>query len=362
MSGKVLSVAVRLATEEDAHLPAYDNTKLQAGNTCPTWGVLRYQMHKAFASNSRAMALEAGSAMHEVFAAVRLYQLYRYQLQPIDPALALESLDYNGRRLFGDERFEEMFAELNRHEDERDRCMNFCLQALYSSGFYDDPSDRRRTMTNLEEAAILYIDRWDFNRNPIWVRDITDPHTDVGIEIAFDVVITYTFEGGVQRNYRFIGKFDGIHQRDDRIIVGENKTASRADEAWRLSFEMSSQVTGYMLAGSVWTEQPIERAIVWGSVLPVPKAYDNGLVVEHVSRKDYHFARWFDWFLHTVDMYERYHNDPIAAPKYTHSCNRYFRPCSMLAFCTADDEDQKQALDEMVIDEWSPLHDGKAGD
>jgi hypothetical protein len=362
VSGKVLKVEVRLATPEDAHIEAYDNTKLQAANTCPTWGIIRYQMHKTFASNSRAMALEAGSAMHEVFAAVRLYQLYRYDLQPTDAILAKASLEYNGRRLFGDDRFEDMLEEMNRHEDERDRYMNFCLQALYSSGFYDDPSDRRRTMTNLEEAAILYMDRWDFNRNPIWMRDPTDPRTDVGIEIPFDIVLTYTFEGGVQRNFRFVGKFDGIHRRDDAVIVGENKTASRADEAWRLSFEMSSQITGYMLAGSVWTTEQISKGIVWGSVLPVPKAYDNGLCIEHVSRKDYQFERWFDWFLHTVELYERYKHDPISAPKYTHSCNRYFRPCSMIPFCTADDEDQQAALEEMVTDEWSPLHDNKAGD
>ena len=363
---KVKSVSARLATPADAHLNTYDNTKLQAVNVCPTWGILRYDMHKTFENNSRAMALEAGSAMHELFAAVRLYQLCFYDLgYKIDESKLSVSVDdlpdlvkFHGNRLFNTvdnpNRFSDMVEELNK-PDERDRCLNFCLQSLYSSGFYDDPSDRRRTMSNLEEAAILYIDRWNFSRYPIWIRDKDDPNSDVGIEIAFDCVLTYTFEDDTIREFRFTGKLDGLQWDKDDLVVCENKTASRIDDAWRLSFEMSSQVTGYALVASVWTELQVGKAKVWGSNIPVPKAYENGLALEHVSRQDYMFARWFDWFLHCVDIYEGYKNDPINAPKYTHSCNRYFRPCSFIPFCVANDEDQRQIIEEMVTEEWSPL-------
>jgi hypothetical protein len=70
-------VNLRLTTDADMHLPAYDNTKLVAINTCPTWGILRYSMHKTMSAPgvTRAMALEMGSAAHEVFAAVRLWQI-----------------------------------------------------------------------------------------------------------------------------------------------------------------------------------------------------------------------------------------------------------------------------------------------
>ena len=360
VSGKLLSVTSRLATPEDAHIPAYDNTKLQAGNTCPTWGVLRYQMHKTFAHGGRAMALEAGSAMHEVFAAVRLYQLWKYDA---NPELRDEFLQFHGKRLFGESRFLNMRTHLTTEEDERTQCINFCLDALYSSGYYDDPSDRRRTLSNLEEAALLYIERWDWNRNPIWIRDQADPTSDVGIEIPFDMVLTFEFEGGIVRRYRFIGKFDGIHWRDGILHIGENKTSSRLDEAWRMSFTMSSQITGYNLSASLWTGEECTRAVVWGLAIPLPKSYDNGgLVTEHVRRDSHHFERWFNWFLHTVDIYERYENNPTAAPRYTHSCNRYFRPCTFIPFCDSDDEDQALMLEEMVTEEWSPLHETTGGD
>ena len=366
---KICSVSARLATPEDAHIEAYDNTKLQAVNTCPTWGVIRYQMHKTFKGSGRAMALEAGSAMHEVFAAVRLWQLWKYDLVFDDkPNTCGQLVMHHGKRLFGEQRFADMLAQVNPAEDERTQCLNFCLQALYSSGFYDDPSDRRRTMSNLEECAIMYIDRWDFRRNPIWIRDRNDHKSDVGIEIAFDVVLTFKLEDedtGVhyEKEVRFVGKLDGLHMRDGSLVVSENKTASRLDDAWRMSFEMSSQITGYALAGSVFTQEQISKAIVYGLQVPLPKSADiGGMTTEYVSRETHHFQRWFDWFLYSVLTYERYRDNPTAAPKFTHSCNRYFRPCSMLAFCTADDDDQQLALSEMITEEWSPLHETQGGD
>lgn len=357
---KIVNIQVRLATPDDSHLPAYDNTKLQAINTCPTWGITRYTLHKTPTSPGRAMALEAGQACHEVFAAVRLWQLIEYDFKERSPEFRLEAMQYHGARLFGKERFDGIILPhwLGNAEDDRTRCINFCLAALETSGFYDDPSDRRRTMSNLEEACLLYIERWDWKRHPIWIRDADDPCSDVGIEIAFDIVLTYTYQSGRVRSYRFIGKADGIHWRDGRIVIGENKTASRTDVAWEMSFDMSSQITGYTLAASTWTGSIVERAIVWGLVLPLPKSNpDGGITVLHPRRESHHVARWFEWFIHTVDLEESFNKNPIEAPKYTHSCNRYFRPCSLIPFCHATDEDAEVMLSEMRVDEWSPLHE-----
>jgi hypothetical protein len=352
---KIASVGVRLSTEADMHLPAYDNTKLQAINTCPTWGILRYGMHKTMSKGARAMPLEMGSAAHDVFAAVRLWQLRTYQGHA-------DIADFHGQRLFGNTRYQAMLSSVDGSEDERAQSMAFCLSCLETTGFYDDPSDRRRTMTNLEEACIAYIDRWDWNRMPVWVRDDTDPQSDVGIELPFDIVLSFVLENGESRLYRFIGKADGLHVRKDTLYLHENKTASRLDEAWQQSFLLSSQVTGYCLALAVWAGQPIEHAEIFGMSVPLPRNYDfGGIVRESVTRYSHHFERWFDWFLHTVELERAYANNPFDAPKYTHSCNRYFRPCSMIPFCDSSDEEQRQIIGEMYEDEWSPLHEVNAG-
>lgn len=358
---EIVKVSARLTEESDMHLPAYDNTKLVAINTCPTWGILRYSMHKSMSppadqGGPRAMALECGSAAHEVFAAVRLWQLRNHQ--------GKTSLsDYHGPRLFGKTRYDAMLAAVDEREDERTQSLAFCLTALETSGFYDDPRDRRRTMTNLEESCIAYIDRWDWNRMPVWIRDADDPQSDVGIELPFDVTLSFVLSDGSTREYRFIGKADGLHTRGDTLYLHENKTASRLDEAWSQSFLLSSQVTGYCFALGLWAGQAIEHAEIYGMSIPLPKNYDfGGLVRESVSRYSHHFERWFNWFLHTVELEQAYAFDPIHAPKYTHSCNRYFRPCSMIPFCDATDEEQMNVLSEMYTDEWSPLHEVVAGD
>jgi hypothetical protein len=58
-------------------------------------------------------------------------------------------------------------------------------------------------------------------------------------------------------------------------------------------------------------------------------------------------------------MARQYKDNPYDAPKYTHSCNRYFRPCAFIPFCDADDEEQHTIVQEMETDEWSPL-EGRA--
>jgi hypothetical protein len=301
------------------------------------------------------MPLEMGSAAHEVFAAVRLWQLREYQQLP-------DLADFHGPRLFGATRYDAMLSSVDRSEDPRVQSLAFCLTALETSGFHDDPSDRRRTMTNLEEACIAYIDRWDWNRMPVWIRDATDPQSDIGIELPFDIVLSFVLDNGDTREYRFIGKADGLHCRSDTVYLHENKTASRLDEAWSQSFLLSSQITGYCFALSLWAGQPIERAEIFGMSVPLPKNYDfGGLVRESVTRYSHHFERWFNWFLHTVELERAYENNPIDAPKYTHSCNRYFRPCSMIPFCDAEDDEQKLMLTEMYEEEWSPLHEVNAG-
>lgn len=358
----VKSVSVRLASPEDAHLEAFDNTKLSAINTCPTWGIVRYSEHKRMGAASRQMALEAGSACHEFFAAQRLVWMLRKQ------GLA-GHFQHHGVRLFGEDRWQGMLSYLDSGEDERTREINFCLQALYSSGFYDDPDDKKRTMTNLEESCIFYFDRYDGmgGQQKIWIEDENDPTSRIGIEVPFDVVVEFHMHDGTTKSYRFTGKADGIHvSTRGECTVQENKTASRLGEAWGQSFQMAHQVTGYCIAASLWTGMPCHDAIALGLCIPLPQraATYGGVQSEAVKRDSDMMSHWFKWFFHTVTQeFDPYKATPCNAPRFTHSCNRFFHPCSMIPFCAAPDADRPAILEQMEHDEWSPLHDEtKAGE
>lgn len=350
-----LQASFRLATSDDVELETYDHTKLSAVNTCPTWGITRYQMHKKMPGEGRAMALEAGTAMHQVFAFVRLVTLMN-QLDARDkpPEFTRRIWEHHGRRLFGEDRLGLIHEEIKNAEDVIDVCKRGAVAVLDTSGFYDDPRDKRRTLSNLEECAYAYINRWRWD-HPVWVRDPDDPVSDVGIEIPFDLVVD--IDGISDLRFRLTGRIDGIHwDALHRLTVHDNKTASRLGDAWTMAQQTNHQYTGYCVAASVFAQHVVSNCDVLGLAIPLPRTYDfGGFTREPMSRYQHHIDRWVHWLVHTISLTREYQNDPIRAPKYTHSCNRYFRPCAMIPFCYADDEEQKQILDEMVHDEWTPL-------
>lgn len=352
--GDILSVRTRVATEEDEALPAFDNTRLVAINTCPTWGLVRYGLGLRMPGTARQLALEAGSACHDVFAAARLWDLFQRKLT--------EHFTHHGDRLFGVIRFKEMLETLHKfkNDDERTQMLNFCLEALFTSGYHDDPRDTRRTVANLEESCIAYLDRIRWKR-PVWVQELDDPTSAVGIEVPFNIVIEYELTDGHVYTFRFIGRLDGLHWDSDkleRIELEENKTASRLDDAWREAFSMSHQVTGYIIASRTLFELDVTRAVIHGLAIPQPRSRDYGGIERiPVMRYAHQFNEWFYWFLVSAMQYGEHQGHETDAPKWTHSCNRYFRPCPFIPLCYAPPEERGEMLDTMVLDEWNPLEE-----
>ena len=354
----LISLTTRMATDEDSHLAAYDHTKLSAINTCPTWGILRYVHHKKMPGSSRAMALEAGGAAHEAFSAVRLYQYEAFQCKDKTQRANAEK---HGLRLFGDVRYQGIKDSISDGATHRTNAINAAITALENSEFYDDIGDNRRTVSNISESIISYIDAYDMERYPIWIRDESDIDTDIGIEIPFDIVVDIeyaTHDITQSKTARFTGKLDGLHYNKHHLIIIEEKTGARLDDAWLSQWILSHQITGYCLAATTFTDLPCEQAIVSGMRIPIGKIPAEGIRRELVPRKPVMFTKWANWFVTTIDVAEEWQNNVIDAPMYTHSCNRYFRSCSFLPFCASDTiEEKEQIISEMELDEWSPLID-----
>lgn len=341
----------------DTSLRAYSHSMLNSIATCPTKGLITYVSDKVMSSGGRALALEAGSASHEAYAAARLWQVGQVQgLQ--------DHQDVHGVRLFGEDRYESMvLAAREAGDDRRNAMLRFCLDAFYTYGFYDDPADKRRTFTNIEEALIAYLDRFDMRRN-VWVQDRDDPQAAIGIEIPLDVTVTYKYkannvphDGNEDRvlQIRFIGTADGITETDATLRLEENKTASRLGEAWAMAFHTSHQQTGYMMAASTVLGRPIASAAVHGMAIPLPRSYDaGGLMTETVTRTDQQYADFLDWMLHIVQIIDIYGDDPLMAPKHTGACNKYFRACSLVPLCASDEETRREFFEMMEDRELTP--------
>lgn len=340
-------VTLRLATDADIALPAFDYTKLSAVNSCPRYGIIRYTQHKTLSSpTARAMALEAGTVLHQCFSAIRLWQLGVMQGHH-------DLMQHHGTRLFGAERWNAIYTPHPLGDEDTD-LRRIALECLSTSGFTDDDGDKRRTYSNLETSLLYYCQRWDHGRYPVWVRDAADPTSDVGIEIPFAIVI----EHNGTALFRYTGRVDGIHvDRSGELLIQENKTAARLNTAWRMAFNTSHQVTGYCVAAELFSQRNISRAMVLGVSIPLPRTVSEGLVVEPVTR-DVHMKRqWLEWLIHTVHQHDTYKHMPLQAPMYTHSCNRYFSPCTFIPLCAADPEEQEAIMHEMATQEWSPLHE-----
>ena len=204
--------------EEAKTLRAFSNSRLEGISECPTFGVVH--MQRQYPQHGRAMALEAGEAMHQFFAAMRVWQ-YAQVSGSADHAKA------TGERIFGEPRWKEVWKNVKKQKNDIDQIGQLAVDILNTSGFYDDPNDSTRTLANMQTAAVVYaretypyLYAW-----PIWVADPKAPLKPVGIEQVFDCVVEYT-DG---KRIRFIGTLDGIlcnTQKDMRVTMADNKTAS----------------------------------------------------------------------------------------------------------------------------------------
>lgn len=289
------------------------------------------------------MALECGSTMHEVFAAVRLWQLCNIQGFPRHAL-------YNGKRIFGELRWNMVWQHALRYTpNDRDQLMELCFAILRSSNWKDDEKDTTRTMTNMELATIVYVDeRLPTMENwPIYVEDEGNPQSMVGIEQVFDVVLTY------EDNYeiRYIGTADGLVRKAStrQYYIDENKTASRLGAGWRKAFDMKHQATGYCAISSAIFPFKVFRCRVTGlRIKPLHKGEDV-YPFEPIERTEDSFQHWATWVRENVETYEQYKNDFEHATRRTHSCNRYFLPCSLLEFCADTVEGRQLAFDEYMV-------------
>lgn len=343
---RVVSVEEALALRA-AGVIFYDNTKIVAVDTCPTFGTLRYGLHKTETSiGGRNLAIECGSACHDFFAAIRMWTL----IQADKDNANWQKIDNHGKRLFGETRWLSMRMQPQDAEP-LSNAINFAMDALHTSGYFDDPNDKKRTMANMEVACITYAHRYFQSELPIYVKD-----DFIGVEIPFVIeIIRQRPDAGYAFKYYYCGRIDGVHNYGEAITAGENKTASRPDAVWRSSFHMSSQVTGYNIALSAMLGVEVSDALIMGVQIPVPtRDIYSGIAFEPVRRTLDDKIRWFEWFFHGVAVYETY-TDPTLAPRYTHSCNRYFSICQFLPFCTMTRDEQREMLDGMRTEEWSPL-------
>jgi len=344
----------------DLTLPWVDYSTLSAINVCPRWGIIHSLHGKRLPSGvERVLPLEAGRAMHDVFACARFFDLLTYYELRDASTETIQRIHAYANTLFNNPtepaRWDAALKYYYGTEDAETRCMQMCLNLLETSGYHDDMRDNKRTQANLESAAISYIQRYPMGR---FIPILTD--TMIGIEVGFDVTLHNPDGSPI---IRLVGRVDAVcldMLRPSNTIpdVHENKTGSRIDTVWSSSFDTSHQVTGYCVAMECVLNMPIRNVVMWGLQIPVPKAssFTDGIMRYPTSRNEESFYEWYLWVMHTLNVIKTYADDPTNAPMYTHSCNRYFRACSFIPLCTETREQRLHIYNnEMITARWNPL-------
>jgi hypothetical protein len=339
------------------NLPSFDNVKLTAIATCPTFGIMRYQHHKVYASPRRSMPLVAGLAAHEAFSAVRLGDLFFNGHMFYPDMDCKRTAIRRANQLFGSERTIAWVEKMSAGEDIERSVMLGALEIFNSTGFYDDPDDKRRTIANIEETIIAYCSRYPMGKTMCVVDIDKLGRQFVGVEIPIKMFLRIR-NHDVVREYKFLGRVDGVMWTGPdktAINVEDDKTASRLNDAWHESWKIAHQMTGYCAAINALLGVETMQGIVRGASIPLPKTYDYGGVVNVPFRRNLpQFKEWADYVVHIMDIMQKYVNTPLSAPRYTHSCNRYFRPCSYIPFCDSDMEERALMYSEMDDEVWDP--------
>jgi hypothetical protein len=313
-----------------------DHTRATAIHTCPRWGIVRNMHGKSLEVEGRQIPLECGNALHQAFAAHRLWQL--------DMA-GSDLVDREGKRIFGNDRWLELALKLG-----GDDPAPISLEALYTSGYIDDPRDRKRTLSNMELSLLHYLTRYPHDYLPFVEGDF------VGIEVP--VRLKLTFDDGIE--FAYLGRADVIltEPKTGKPIVVDNKTSSNVANQWESQWRTSHQLTGYCIGVSSMIHRRVMDFGVLGLQVPLPKGQEfGGYVFMEGSKTTRAVAEWAKWAYSAWSLWDQYKDVPFEAPMYTHSCYRYFRGCSFIPICDIAEDDPPMTLSELTDAPWHPLGD-----
>lgn len=338
----------------------YDFSTMNAVSSCPFKGIVSNVLGKRFKDISeRNMALEAGDLCHKVYAVWRALSIKDEDLKNIYVKKFLKQVVPEMHEEIFDKELELLVKSASNCITPLAELMVYADWVLANSGYYDDEKDKKRTLENIRTSLMAYGSNFLelVQDEPVW---ISEDKTKVGIELPFDYQVTIHYldhnDKECMETFRFIGKIDGIHVHSNgKLIIHENKTASRLDDSWLVQWYMSHQISGYCLAASELVGSYIDQARVLGMQIPVPKMSGYAYRTDRVDRPYHFLENWARWIIQQIQTIKQYKDCPEKAIMNTKSCCAFYSACQLMCLCTLPEDERKQAIDEMIVDKWSPL-------
>ena len=285
---------------------AFDNTSLSIFKDCPR--KYQFSILEGWRPKRKAPPLLFGGAIHDVF-------------EQFDKGIAL-----------GEDR-----------ETVLRRCMRLSFE-LSGSGFGDD---NRRTRLTLLRSLVWYADHYRNDQ----LKTFVFPNGRVGLEMSFSFELPFSPQGS-NDHYYYSGHIDKLATYNGLLYVVERKhTTGTLGSQFFDRYTFSSQVSGYVFAGKVVFESPVQGAIIDATAVAVNSSSFGRSVVNRVGS---HLEEWMQdlgyWIKQIEECVREQH-----FPMNTESCSKY-AGCQYRQVCSKSKAVRELELETAFHREhWNPL-------
>lgn len=199
-----------------------------------------------------------------------------------------------------------------------------------------------RTRYHLMRAVVWYLEHYREDE----AKTLIQPSGKPAVEVSFRIPIPVDVGG---RQALLVGHIDRAATLNGHTYVSDYKTTKGLSRQFFSDFELSHQLTGYSLAGSVIFEQPISGIIIDGIALQVGGAQFKRQITK---RSEGQISEYLDTVANTLSEAE-YHAETQLYPMNTSAC--YF--CQFKELCSKPPE-YRENYKQMLYDRtspWNPL-------
>lgn len=131
----------------------------------------------------------------------------------------------------------------------------------------DDGIDLRnshiRTRYHLLRALVWYFEHYRYDTMAVHILANKQP----AVELSFRVPVGFSLGNG--ESVLLSGHLDKVVRFNDQLYVSDIKTTKSITSSWRADFDLSHQMSGYILGGNLALEEPVHGAVIDGIALQV---------------------------------------------------------------------------------------------
>lgn len=211
------------------------------------------------------------------------------------------------------------------------------------------PSAKKKTLEACLLAHRTYFEQYPLNHDSI------KPHMIDGtpsVEFSFAVPLHGTAHPLTGKPIIYVGRFDMLAEAaPNALFVDDEKTASQIGDHWIASWELASQMTGYIWACQQY-EYPVQGAYIRGVAIG-KDAISHVQVV--IQRSKWEIDRWHKQLVRDVNRFRAMWEEGYFDMALDDACNSY-GGCAYRLLCTSPPENVAKWIGtDYKTREWNPI-------